>query len=228
MVKPSIAIVLASLSLAGCTSWAAPGGPAPFFNTGPGYFGGTHIRYESTIKPGRLYRTAEKGPLEFGSKITPLCETDFGFITVAVGADENKQDYEDKLSGKVAASASGIKWIKALFDLSAGGEVALDGKWDKVRSNDALNMSEVQGKIGAECKKLIAQRRADGFAVFFVQRAYSADTVNFTGSVKTNASLKVGDLQFVTVGPSVSSERSRALTKNFYSTVVEIVPYSGE
>jgi hypothetical protein len=201
----------------------------PAFDTGPGVFGGTHIRYDSTIKPGHLYRTNKPGKLEFGSQISAFCTRDFEFIKVKVGGDENSQDYKDELSGKISASASGIGWIKALFDLSAAGEVAVTADFKGIHSNDAENLAEIQSRLGAKCKQDIRTRRQQGFDVFLVQRTYrTKDTATLTAFWKAGAKGSIGNLKFVKVGPSGEIEGSRRQTRTFRGTVVEIVPYAGE
>jgi hypothetical protein len=215
------------IGLAGCVTSSAgfQGVPLPG-GSSSGVFAGTHIRYDSTIKPGKLYRTAAARNLEFGSELKPLCPTDFEHIKIQTGAPANKQDYTDELSGKITASASGIQWVSALFSLSGGAEASVSADFKNIYSLDATNLLEIDGKLGSGCRKLIQDWKGKGHAVFLVERAFQTDdTVTLKASTKANASVGVGQLKFIKVGPSGSIEGGRNQTRVFRGTVVEVVPF---
>jgi len=228
-VKSCLSIVLAG-ALAGCAALSEPLSPLPLVGgNSKGLFGGTHIRYDSTVEPGKLYRTASPGRLEFGSQLKPHCESDFAFIQIKTSPHENKQDYKDELSGKISASASGIEWVSALFSLSGGAEVAVTADFKAIYSEDAINLPEIDGKLGTKCVALISKWKKQCYTVFLVERAYQTDdTVTLTAMSKANASASVGNLKFVQVGPSGSMEGARTQTRTFRGTVVEVSPYVKE
>jgi hypothetical protein len=153
------------------------------------FYGGYHPKsYDTTLRAGAAYRTAERRLITRATGFVPLCENDIDWISprtvisqitsknvILHPASDPEAAKTNLVNIQLGVSASAIETVQ--YHFTGVSKIFLqDGELTRVRDN-----------LGGSCLALIRQRFDEGHSVFLVKKFIRASQVQITIKLKRQA-----------------------------------------